>query len=354
MIAKTANELASDMTLSSEIWARKRLERTNILARSYQAEIRRARDEILSITEDGLKYAARVATDSKTIDNVPIVRVKTWVDGELTALWSRAVNDFRATVQRVALDSRGLFEAISTAIRDKTDDGYVVYSGGRKVAYKSYMEMAVRTEMQNNALTNMEQSATANGIELFLASSHADSADDHAEYQGKYYLADDVQWRPEFERLNMHKTAKYLSDAKAAGFLTRPNCRHYVQPVTTAQALGDPKGDTMHKRLGMPSDTAERGKYKALEQQRYNERQIRRYKSRVMNDEIMFDKITDPDMKTAAMARLRADRAKVSEWQAKQRDTIKRSGLKRQYIREKPGVIVEDLGARLSIKRKGA
>ena len=353
MIAKTANELSHDLTMSSEMWARKRLERTQVIAQLYRTEIRRARDEILAITEEGLRYSARVATDNMQVDDVPIMRLRASMETELTALWSRAINDYRMTVQRVALDSRGLFDAITTAIREKSDDGYVVYQGGRKVSFKSYMEMSVRTEMQNNALTNMEKSAVASGVELFIASSHSDSADDHAEYQGKYYLADGVVWRDEFARLDMHPTAKYLSDAKAAGFLTRPNCRHYVMPVTTPQAMASPNGDAMRKRLGMPNEDAERAKYKALEKQRHNERQIRKYKSRVINDEITLANITDPDTKTAAMAQLRADKAKVAEWQRVQRAHIKDSGLKRQYIREKPGVIVEDLGARLSIKRSG-
>ena len=50
------------------------------------------------------------------------------------------------------------------------------------------MEMSSRTVIQNLATEKLNNSTDQLGIIFYLASEHADCADDHANYQGKIYV----------------------------------------------------------------------------------------------------------------------------------------------------------------------
>jgi len=358
LIARTAEELASDMTASVDTWVARREAALTRMSRVYQAEIKRAAPgihaDIMAGLQETMKVSARdiinlvpdkadaVNESTTMVLEVGKANAARTLTRDMQLLYSRAINEYRAAIPRVKLDSRGLFDAITDTLRRQSDGGYVVYQGGRKMSYKSYMEMSVRTEMQNNALYNLERSASAAGVKIYKASAHGDCADDHEEYQGLYYLADGAEWLPAYENYAFHPTARYLSDAKAAGFLTRPNCRHYVMPISPEQ-LGDDIPGLLDERVRP-------GKYEALQEQRKNERMIRQYKNRMSTDEIMLAKATDPVQQDILRGKLQRDRTLVRDWQRRQRETVAGSGLKRQYIRERPGVIVEDLGARRKLK----
>jgi len=113
------------------------------------------------------------------------------------------------------------------------------------------------------------------------------------------------------------KVDKYppLDEAISGGF-GHPNCKHTVNPYFEGISPPlSPDGTPEEVRLG------DKATYEAEQQQRYNERQIRKWKSR---ETVAID---DRDKDQA--------KAKVSEWQAKQRKHIESNDyLKRQYARE--------------------
>ncbi len=93
--------------------------------------------------------------------------------------------------------------------------------------------------------------------------------------------------------------------------MRHPNCAHYPQAYVPGLTREIPKDQKAKPDL-----------YKERQAQRYNERQIRRWKRR------------------AAVAGNDKDRAKceakVAAWQARQREFVKRTGRRRLYYREQP------------------
>lgn len=355
-IAESTQRLSKGLTLDKDQWVYSRANNMKALKKDFFQKAQVTAKEINKIVTEGLEYSIKqsskgivitkeVEEAQKRILISSIESTQAKVSKDLNLLLTIAIQDYRSTIAEVKLDSRDLYTQIKERVTKKSDLGYVVTQSGRKWTFKSYMEMSVRTEMQNNALNNLEASAKASGVEIYLASSHADCADDHVDFQGKYYLADGALWKDEYKKYNFHSKYKYLSEVKDLGFLTRPNCRHYVMPILTEQ-LGD-KG--LADELGMPKQRASKTKYKALEQQRYNERQIRKYKNRLNQDEIMLKNAPEIN-KTDLRAKIKKDKSLIRKWQSEQRGLIDKSGLKRDYARENPGIVVQDMGVRRSLK----
>ena len=82
---------------------------------------------------------------------------------------------------------------------------------------------------------------------FYLCSSHKNPAKDHAEWEGKVYVAAD--WRSRIDQ-DMHgKVAAYIRnhDVRTVEWVTgepvylvfRPNCKHYLIPVTVEEVLGN-------------------------------------------------------------------------------------------------------------------
>ena len=353
LIAKQTEELAKGLTLSKREWTLQRLARTAFVQKMFENEIKAATKDIIKTAKEGIAETIRVSSKEivkavgadapeqiKRVKGVSLAigstKIQMHVQSAMQSLFQTAVQDYRATINRVNVDSRGLFQALQSAVETKSDNGFITYADGRNVSFKAYMEMSIRTDLQQNALYNLEESAKAVGLEAYVASSHSDSADDHEEFQGFYYLADGTEWKDEYQRYGFHPKYHYLSEVKALGFLTRPNCRHYVQPVSLDDILA---GKDMHKQLRVLNEKAKPGAYDDLKEQRYNERQIRKYKDRVNNDELLLAK-APPEERAKAMESLKANKVKAREWQVQMRELEKTSDIRRQYNREKPGVVI--------------
>ncbi len=284
-----------------------------------------------------------------------------WTKGQYTVLFNQAVlknSELMNTIKYEAdLTNRGkkvasfnmresqtrvLFDSIKRQTEESIERGFqVVYSNGSRRSYKTYMEMNIRSTVQSIALDMMESSAGRLGIEMFLASEHADCADDHVPWQGRVFIADNVvdRWNGKYERIGV---------AKAAGFTTRPNCRHYWMPITESQAnnLEQTKAE-----LRTQKGTYREKNYQDLVKQRYNERNIRKYKSRVANAEKMLTETTDPELAELLKNDIARNNQYVRAWQKRQRDLLaKNTYLKREYRRESPSKMAQDLG--VSIERK--
>lgn len=172
-----------------------------------------------------------------------------------------------------------------------------VDKAGRHWDLGSYVDMAVRTTSSRAALQGHIDRQLDIGNDLIRVSSIGATCPICEPWQGKVLSIEG-------------KTPGYptLSDAKAAK-LFHPNCKH-----TITAYFGDIPGWTPREAKNDPA------KYKQIEQQRYNERNIRKWK-RVESVAI------------TPVAKSRAQ-AKVAQWQAKQRQLIKESGLRRKYGRE--------------------
>lgn len=201
-----------------------------------------------------------------------------------------------------------LSKAIDMATQDFLDKGIdcITYSNGRKVNIASYAEMALRTASQRAVFTGQGAERDKLGIRTVVVSAHSNCSPLCLPWQGKVYV-DDVY---------SNGTAAdgdypLLSTAMANG-LFHPNCKHNMAMfVPGASKLPEPVED----------DEA-LANYEAEQQQRYMERQIRKYKRREAGS-------VDQDNQDAA-------KAKVKEWQKRLREHIKANEhLRRDSRREK-------------------
>ena len=234
-----------------------------------------------------------------------------------------------------------LAEAIKTQVQKGIDADLKIRVKGRTWSYKAYMEMNARTTVQQNIGDEQLKSGKIAKIVFYICNVFTDSADDHANWQGKMYY--DNRWKSFIEDKDTRKRVQAIINQKkiksvqwvkgAPVYLTtRPNCRHRLSPISLNQA--GLSSDKVLKDLNLKTKTYKPDNYEALQQQRYNERMIRKYKARAeSNQKLGYDTTKDKTL--------------VRQWQSRQRSLIKANNtLERDYRRESNFVIVQDLGAR--------
>lgn len=171
-----------------------------------------------------------------------------------------------------------------------------VDKAGRRWEMGSYVEMAVRTVSARAALQGHIDRSTELGHDLMVVSQFGKTCPICAPWEGKpISISGSTPGYPS------------LALAKSSG-LFHPNCKHTLLayfPGITELPEREPNDD-----LG----------YKQIQEQRYNERQIRSAKR----------------LEAAAMSPQAAQKAKakVLHWQNVQRELMKETGLSRKYKRE--------------------
>nr|WP_312667432.1 phage minor capsid protein [Tissierella praeacuta] len=200
-----------------------------------------------------------------------------------------------------------LDKAIDMATKDFLEKGIdaITYSDGKKVNIASYAEMALRTTNHRAYLMGEGKNRQEIGIPFVVASAHATACKLCVPWQGKI-LIDDIYSSGKKE----DGSYPLLSEAMEKGFL-HPNCRHnlstYFPGITTL-----PK---------VPDEERALENYKYEQQQRYIERQIRKYKRLAEGSINLYNQAKYGE--------------KVKEWQTKQREHLKEnSQLRRKYNKE--------------------
>ena len=231
-------------------------------------------------------------------------------------------------------------ENILDLIAKKNNLGFFVkYANGRKMGIRSYLEMNLRTTLQNIATQKLKDSTDNLGIIFFLASSHADCADDHVDYQGKIYVKE-----------NWQRFIKPEKIAEIQDFITKKDIKTmewvigkpvYFTPITIEQALKKSLKE-LHKELKtekpMTSEDKEltKKRYAALQEQRRNERKIRENKEKLNHLET-FKAKTKNDTADSEIMKVKNN---IAYYQAKQRALINanRGVLVRDYKKEQLGI----------------
>ena len=235
----------------------------------------------------------------------------------------------------------------------------VPLSDGRVMNYKSYMEMSVRTALQNDSADIQEFIGQRAGVSFYLCSSHADCADDHAQWQGKIYF--DESWRqfvkPEYYDVvgkmiqNKNLKSYQFVKGKPVYMATRPNCRHFFTPISVEQALGQ-SPQTLLKDLNLKKGEYKKEYYEGLKEQRNNERNIIKYKDRKELHEQQLAQAKTKEEKIMLQNNISRDILYVRKWQRQnQLLTQKYKGvLFRDYDRETSKVVLNDLGVRYDMR----
>lgn len=185
----------------------------------------------------------------------------------------------------------------------------VTYSNGREVSFDNYVEMAIRTTVNNTAMDMLTEVGAKLGLLFYLASSLPDSAPDHAPYQGKPYILDEWEEKikDECKKEEIKKwviandikgikwvTKKGTWKAKsgkeyAIGLCTRPNCRHTLTPITFDQAKN--YKETLND-LGLNVGNYQAKNYNDLQQQRALERKLRALKQELKQNKTLLEDAT--------------------------------------------------------------
>lgn len=139
-----------------------------------------------------------------------------------------------------------------------------VFSKTNTISYQvaTHYESDRKTELLKIEIQNNRN--FVNPRVFYLASSHNDCAEDHADYQGKIYI--DEKWKSLIKNedlkdkiqkyVNIHNTKTFQwVIGKPVWFITRPNCRHYMKALATEDVLGHSvdvltRNHKLHTKIG--------------------------------------------------------------------------------------------------------
>ena len=210
--------------------------------------------------------------------------------------------------------------------------------------------MNVRTTVKQEANQYLFEASKSNGVVFYICDYYGDCAKDHVDYQGRYYYDEDWQSFGYDEEtsnniqnfIDSYGMQSYQSVVNDSPYLTtRPNCRHSLRPVALEDALKytDKK---MTEKYGIRKGTYNDDNYKALQEQRKNERMIRYYKTRLEEHQQMNKQMHNPDLKV----KIKKDKDLIKKWENNLEDLLSaNSFLKRDKRRENNKILVNDLGA---------
>ena len=219
-------------------------------------------------------------------------------------------------------------QAISEGIRSLAKNGIesVEYATGRfddngnQIYRTDHMDVAFRratlTGVNQTAAELQMENIRQMGTDLIETTAHPGARPDHQVWQGRVFSLSGTH-------------PKYPNFISETGYGTGPglcgwNCRHSFFPFF--EGLSDPAytADKLreYNNKQVAFDGQDMSLYDATQHQRYIERQIRRWKREASANE-------------AAGLDSTAARAKVHEWQARQRDFISQTGMSRDYFRER-------------------
>ena len=268
----------------------------------------------------------------------------------------RIVNDTQREIVRGKITSGDeLLKHINKAMdRGIENMQNVVYRNGRQVSYKAYMEMNVRTTMNQEANNYQIEAARSVGAVFYLCSFFGDCAPDHAEFQGRIYY--DEQWQSIAPKEQHEQIEQYISSNQLMSLqsvrdqkpylTTRPNCRHTFKPLTIEQVLNKSDNQLLDE-FKMKQGSYDKKKYLNLQEQRRLERYVRKNKEEVDKYTALRSNATTSEQKQYLDGLIKESNAKVKNGQSEIRSLLKKNPyLERDYRRENYKTIVQDVGAK--------
>lgn len=206
--------------------------------------------------------------------------------------------------------------AVSGAIKGLAKDGVgsITYSSGHVDSLEVAVRRATVTGVNQTCLKMQEARADELGVDLVETTAHAGARPSHAEWQGQIFSRSGRSLKyPDFV-----SSTGYGTGAGLGGWNCSHSFRPYIEgmPRTYSRDLLD-----SYQAKDYTYNGQKLTEYEALQQQRYIERNIRRWKR-----ENIAMKAAGKDTAESA--------AKISQWQAAQKDFLAQTGLKRQSSRE--------------------
>lgn len=245
--------------------------------------------------------------------------------------------------------------------KEAQEEVKAVYSDGKKFTFRSYMEMNMRTTMNQEIAEQQMQAAVNNGNVFWLCNNFEDCRPSHMEYQGRVYY-DERYMEMGFNEKQIAEIEKAIAER---GMLSRqqvenndpwlgncPNCRHVFVAVPIDEVVSMTDTELL-KENNMNVDHATNEKYLLSQKQRYLERRKREYRLRVENKQELLAKAPKGSDTTALQNAIERDKAYVKGYSKKIGQLVKDNPwMERDYKRENARIIREDAGARHNDNRK--
>ena len=312
--------------------------------------------ELRKSIDNAIETIQKAIVNVKKIHEFNEKKILVQVTKQTEALYISALKLHETGVVRIKrlVKILSLEEAIFKQTQIGIDKGIRIATRRGTMGYKEYMEMAVRTNITTE-IGEQQLKLNANAkVVFYISNVFRDSADDHKDYQGKFYYDERYKsfgLKPEIveamtkriRELKMFSVQEVRDDKPY--FTTRPNCRHRLTPVTFEKVMNQsPEKIINDMRLST-------GSYKQentddVQQQRYLERGIRKYKARRDENKKLYEQTRDERY----LIQSQKDNVIVNKWQSQLRQLItKNPTLERDYRRETRKIIVNDLGARYNL-----
>ena len=309
---------------------------------------RNFKDNSIKIIKKAKNEVKANLQNDKTVnlDNKQVKALTKDVNKGLLYLQQDVINQYQKFLNQVVYkvyDADELKEQLAKHVESGLNIG-VVYKDGKHYDFDSYFEMKARTEIQKDIGENMVSTGQESGVVFYISAFFGDCAPDHADLNGKLFC--DEKWESMAPKDRIDEIRDYIESNKimtvqeAMGepyyYTTRPNCRHYFQYISIDEVLGA-KTQKEVNALREEKDLNFGGKYqpdkyKALQQQRLNERSIRAEKANLQSLEIK--KKLEPDNKKLQM-QINNSKSSISHYQKKQRELARKyDNIQRKYDRE--------------------
>ena len=304
-----------------------------------------------SIIKNAKNEVKQALEEDKTVNlnGKQVTQISKEINKGLLNLGTDAMKAYQSTLKDIVLKVKSagdLKEQLGKHIASGLNIG-VTYKDGKTYQFDTYFEMKARTDIQQEIGNNMISTGQENGIIFYITSFYGDCAPDHADYQGKIYV--DEKWESMAPKDRLEEIRNYINANKILTvqevtqnppFLTtRPNCRHYFQYIDIDSVLGAKTKDDVNA-LRQERDLNFGGKYKpdkykALQQQRQNERKIRAYKADLEKKQLNL--ALEPGNKQL-QSEIEIDKSNIRMFQKAQRELAKQyTNIERRYDREKVG-----------------
>lgn len=327
-------------------------------ARKFLTDLNEKTEKVFLLTYKEIdKDLIKVTENEIVAENLPksvinqIKKLKEFNSKEVLKLANQSFKTYSKQVQIISRvkSTDDLYDAIKKQVPKGVENGIkVAYKDGKNFSWKSYMEMNVRTTIHQEAVNIQIDAGTRIGQVFYICNSFGDCAPDHANYQGKiYYNADANIGEEEQKYIDQNGIMSMQDVVNNEPFLTsRPNCRHEFSAIPTEDVL-KMSSEEILKENGLKFGEYKGSNYEALQKQRYNERQIRKWKLQEENAKKLISQTGVNDV-----ANVNSAHKKVLDWQKRQRELISENAdvLKRQRERENAKIIVNDLGVRYKYK----
>jgi len=270
---------------------------------------------------------------------------------EMAKLVTNSYQTYKRTVNLVSALSTPstLFDVIKDQMKKGINKGLkITYANGKQMSWKSYMEMNIRTTVHQEINEQQTSVGAKIGQIFYMCDSFGDCAPDHVDYQGKIYYNDEANIPDEVQSFIDSNGIMSIQEVRDGDpwLGSRPNCRHSFHAIPLEEAMGV-SADEILKKEDLKFGDYDAKNYEKVQEQRYNERQIRKYKMQAENSRQMVQTTGVRGILPATAAN-----NKVKEYQGRNRQLAKENPdiIKRNYDREKTNVIVNDLGVRYKYK----